>query len=78
MQQEVNQQGPNVRTSIKEFLKHQSEIQPTPKLCKDCGTACVQLAAQFWLDGDDDTFKIWLPFCPRCNPELLSRIPAAA
>lgn len=78
MQLEVNHLDPNVRASIKEFLKLQSKIQPTPRHCKECGAACMQLATQFWLDGDEETFKIWLPFCPRCNPELLSRMPAAA
>ena len=63
--------------SLKKFLNLQSKIEPGTQYCAGCGSVCMHLPATFWLDGDEETFSIGLPFCPHCNPELLSRVPIA-
>ena len=64
--------------SLKAFLRLQSKDRPRATRCADCGSICQHLPARFWLDGDDEMFTIPLPFCPQCNPELLSQLAAAA
>lgn len=68
----------SLRGSLKQFLYVQSQIKPSAKYCTDCGSVCMYLPAQFWLDSDEETFSIRLPFCPHCNPELLSRVAEVA
>lgn len=64
--------------SLKQFLDIQSKAQRRTIYCAGCGSVCMHLSAEFWLDGDEETFSIGLPFCPHCNPELLTRAPMAA
>lgn len=67
-----------IRGSLKQFLNLQSKTKPSTKYCTHCGSVCMYLPTKFWLEGDEETFTIWLTFCPQCNPELLSRAPAGA
>lgn len=76
MQQPLGNNGRAFRRSLKEFLR--GEAKPSTKYCVDCGSVCAHLPAQFWLDGDEEKFDVSLPFCPHCNPELLSRLSAVA
>jgi hypothetical protein len=78
MRQALSKDKRTLRRSLKAFLHLRSKAHPATKYCADCGTVCTHLVAQFWLDGDAEAFSIPLPFCPRCNPELLSRAPAVA
>jgi hypothetical protein len=71
MSQLIPRHGKNQRHSLKAFLRLRGTDQRTTH-CTDCGSICMQLPAQFWLEGDEETFDIGLPFCPVCNPELLS------
>jgi hypothetical protein len=53
----------SLRDSLKEFLRYQSHTVPTPQYCEHCGALCVYISAQFWLDGDEESWQIPLPFC---------------
>ena len=64
--------------SLKQFLSVQSKAQPSLQYCGSCGSVCMHLPTNFWLEGDEQPFTIWLPFCPDCNPELFARMPAVA
>jgi hypothetical protein len=74
MSQLVNPEDQELRGFLKQFLDLKSKAKPSAKDCARCGSSYEHFLTQFWLDGDDQTFSIWLPFCPRCNPELLSRV----
>lgn len=75
MPQRSKTEKQNLRSSLKQFLNLQSKIEPSTKYCTDCGSVCMHLPATFWLDGDQESFSIWLPFCPDCNPEFFARMP---
>lgn len=78
MPQLTNQYDASLRDSLKLFLSFQSKLQPSTKYCTECGALCSYLPTEFWLEGDEEIFTIWLTFCAQCNPELLSRVPACA
>lgn len=73
-----NKNDRSLSDSLKEFLSLQSEAQPGTEYCAGCGSVCLHLSTKFWLEGDEETFSIWLPFCPHCNPEFFTRMPAIA
>ena len=66
----------NLCVALKRFLHLQSKAEPSTKYCTDCGSPCMHFPATFWLDADEETLSIWLPFCPDCNPELFAKTPA--
>ena len=68
----------NLRNSLKQFLRLKSEAPRSTECCPDCGLPLVYIVTQFWLDGDDDVWKIPLPYCLHCHPELATQIKAAA
>jgi hypothetical protein len=68
----------SLRDSLKEFLRQQSQTIPTPQYCEDCGALCVYISAPFWLDGDEESWQILLPFCSHCHPDLVDRSAVAA
>jgi len=72
----IKESNQSLRGSLKQLLNFQSKVQPSTKHCANCGSLCMHLPAEFWFDGDEETFHIWLPFCPDCNPELFARMPA--
>jgi hypothetical protein len=78
MPQLIEKDDRSRRRSLKEFLYLRSRAQRRTEFPTDCGSLCAYLPAQFWLDGDEEVFSISLPFCPHCNPEILSRVPAVA
>jgi hypothetical protein len=50
-------------------LSHQPQ-----KSCSDCGSAMQQLIGVFWFfEAEGFKWKISLPFCPICEPELTKR-----
>jgi hypothetical protein len=47
-------------------LSHQRQ-----KRCCDCGSAMQRLVGVFWFfEAEDFDWKISLPFCPICEPQL--------
>jgi len=74
MSQAINKDERSLRCSIKEFLDLQSKAPPVTACCAQCGSLCVHLPTLFWLDGDEDSFCIPLPFCLRCNPQVFSGV----
>ena len=78
MPQLINRDQRSLRGSLRQFLNLQSKTEPGTKYCTGCGSVCMYLPTEFWLDSDEETFSIRLPFCPHCNPDLLSRVPALA
>lgn len=41
------------------------------KLCNSCSSALQHIDALFWSNGTNNQWKVSIPFCPRCEPELL-------
>ena len=62
------------REAIKDFLKQNSSGQSKPRYCGACGETMQYLNAYFWLDGTDVASLIPLPFCPACEPDLLTSL----
>lgn len=75
MPQLSNEDDRNLRDSLRRFLNLQSKTQTGTQLCGYCGSVCTDLPTNVWIEGDEEAFTIWLPFCPDCNPELFARIP---
>ena len=78
MHQCIKEDGRSLRGSLKRFLDRQSKMERRTEYCTRCGSVCMYLPTQIWLDGDEDTFSLGLPFCPHCNPELIARKPMIA
>jgi hypothetical protein len=62
------------RDAIKDFLNQKSSGGPEPRHCGACGETMRYLNAYFWLDGTDVASLIPLPFCPVCEPDLLTSL----
>jgi hypothetical protein len=62
------------RDAVKDFLKQNSSGQSKPLYCNVCGETMQYLNAYFWLDGTDVASQIPLPFCPACEPDLLTSL----
>lgn len=60
--------------AVRSFLDAQSKTPLTIEYCSVCGSSMTHLCTRFWLDGRDQHWDIYLPFCIRCNPELQSRV----
>ena len=60
--------------AVKNFLKQNSSNPPQERQCRDCGSSMQYLDAYFWLDGTDVASKIPLPFCPVCQPDVLTSL----
>jgi hypothetical protein len=43
--------------------------------CSHCGSKMQYLDGEFWLFGTDNTWSIFVPFCPTCEPELCKLSP---
>jgi hypothetical protein len=64
----------STRDAIKDFLNQKSSGDPKPRYCSACGETMQYLNAYFWLDGTDVASLIPLPFCPACEPDLLTSL----
>ena len=70
----VEREMVRLRTAFKRMLRIHSKMKKSrAKLCGQCGAPCQNLTAQFWIDGDGEMFRIALPFCPDCSPDLIAR-----
>jgi hypothetical protein len=71
-----SQNGAKEKTvaAIKEFLKQNSSGMRLPRECKECRSPMQYLDAYFWLDGTDVASVIPLPFCPVCQPDVLTSL----
>jgi hypothetical protein len=54
-------------TSIRKLLTHTSPNTA----CSHCRYAMQHIDCLFWLNETEHEWKISLPYCPRCEPELL-------
>ena len=59
--------------AVKEFLT-QSAGDEQLRHCKACGATVEHLDAYFWLDGTNDASLVQLPFCPACDPDVLTSL----
>jgi hypothetical protein len=64
----------NTVEAINDFLKQNSSGHPAPRQCSECGSPMRYIDAYFWLDGADLASVIPLPFCPICQPDVLTAL----
>jgi hypothetical protein len=64
----------STRDPIKDFLNQKSSGDSKPRHCSACGETMQYLNAYFWLDGTDVASLVPLPFCPVCEPDLLTSL----
>jgi hypothetical protein len=69
----ANTENQRLRDALKQLVDSHSKTETRIKLCDECGELCERLTAQFWIDGEEEMFRVGLPFCPSCHPELISR-----
>lgn len=62
------------RDAIRDFLSQKNSGDLKPRHCSACGETMQYLNAYFWLDGTDVASLIPLPFCPVCEPDLLTSL----
>jgi hypothetical protein len=55
--------------SIEKFLSRRLPIKSN-KRCSDCGSKTQKFDVHFWMQGSENGWKVSLPFCPTCEPEL--------
>jgi hypothetical protein len=60
--------------AIQKFLNQNSTGHPQSRQCGKCGSTMQYLDACFWLDGVDVATIIPLPFCPVCQPDVLTSL----
>jgi hypothetical protein len=64
----------NTVEAINDFLKQNSSGHPAARQCGECGSPMQYIDAYFWLDGADLASVIPLPFCPICQPDVLTAL----
>ena len=64
----------NTVEAINDFLKQNSSGHPAARQCSECGSPMQYIDAYFWLDGADLASVIPLPFCPICQPDVLTAL----
>jgi len=64
----------NTVEAINDFLKQNSSVPATPRQCSECGSPMRYIDAYFLLDGADIASVIPLPFCPICQPDVLTAL----
>jgi hypothetical protein len=60
--------------SIKKFLQDNASSHRKDRKCNTCGGSLGFLNAYGWLDGAEVASTIQLPFCPKCNPDVLTAL----
>jgi hypothetical protein len=60
--------------AIQKFLNQNSSGHPQSRQCGKCGSSMQYLDAYFWLDGVDVASIVPLPFCPVCQPDVLTSL----
>lgn len=55
---------------LKQLLKSLSNAPLREEYCERCGFLMTHVSAHFWLDGLHEAWKIPLPYCVNCNPEV--------
>jgi hypothetical protein len=60
--------------SIRRFLKQNSASSQQKRYCRECGREMQYLDAHFWLEGTDVASVVPLPFCPSCEPDVLTSL----
>ena len=74
MQYESASNENDLAGALRNFLELQSKTPVRTEYCSACGSSMTYLLTRFWLDGRDEHWDVYLPFCMRCNPELRSRL----
>jgi hypothetical protein len=64
----------NTVEAINDFLKQNSSGHPAARQCSECGSPMRYIDAYFWLDGADIASVVPLPFCPICQPDVLTAL----
>jgi hypothetical protein len=72
LNQSINRDRETAIHAVKNFLEQNSER--TPRQCGKCGAPMQYMDAYFWLDGTDVASIIPLPFCPACEPDVLTAL----
>ena len=60
--------------AIRNLLQDDSSNRRKNRKCKACGAFMEYLDAYCWLPADDAASIIQLPFCPTCNPDVLTEL----
>jgi hypothetical protein len=72
LSQSINREKETTIHAVENFLK-QNSGRPS-RHCGKCGEPMQYMDAYFWLDGTDVASKIPLPFCPACEPDVLTAL----
>lgn len=72
LSQPINRDQGTTIHAVKNFLK-QNSGRPS-RQCGKCGEPMQYMDAYFWLDGTDVASTIPLPFCPDCEPDVLTAL----
>jgi hypothetical protein len=64
-----------VIVTIENFFNAQS-ARPKQGRCSHCRSDIKHLDVHFWLYGSEDGWRVSVPFCPTCEPELCKHSPA--
>ena len=60
--------------AVRDFLSQNAEEVQRLRHCKACGATMEYIDAYFWLDGTDVASLVPLPFCPACDPDVLTSL----
>ena len=60
--------------AVKNFLAENASGARHIRHCKTCGDTMHYLDAYFWLDGTNVASLVPLPFCPSCDPDVLTSL----
>lgn len=72
LSQPINRDQATTIHAVKNFFR-QNSGRP-PRQCGKCGEPMQYMDAFFWLDGTDVASTIPLPFCPVCEPDVLTAL----
>lgn len=70
----ADSQAEDTVQSIKHFLHDNSPGHRKERVCNICGTALAFFDTYCWLDGAEVASILELPFCPSCNPDVLTAL----
>lgn len=66
---------PGILKSLNAFFALEGSRQ-LPRNCVRCKSPTEFLIGQFWLYGTEKTWQVSVPFCPTCDAEIHSLLPA--
>jgi hypothetical protein len=72
---QTNSERQQTLRAIENFFDAESK-RVKPRLCEHCGSSLQFLDAQFQLYGTPLIWKAGLSFCPACEPDVSTSVPA--